>query len=194
MKTYKNDVKTTREVTGPDGKPMDQRVVVALHQYQGPETAEEFAAWTAKSFTVETFVLTPELVIGDNGVDESVLEAAPKRPGTTTEVPNFDAWLYGASLKANGLARKAADEGIVKGHKIVFAGKTTDLDAIQGADLTVRSINALVGMGAAGIEIGAKNVNVLNSKIAQLVAAGLVVKNADGTVAAKKNGGTAAKK
>jgi hypothetical protein len=188
MKTYRNDVKTTREVTGPDGKPMDQRVVVALHQYQGPETAEEFATWTAKSFTVETFVLTPELVIGDNGVDEGVLTAAPKRAGTTTEVSNFDAWVYGASLKANGLARKAADEGLVKDHKINFAGKVTDLDAIQGVDLTVRSINALVNMGVAGIEIGPRNVNVLNAKIAQLVAAGMIVKNADGTVAAKKNG------
>src|SRR4030095_8078293 len=111
MKTYQNEGKTTREVDGPGGTKVEERIVVALHKYQGPETAEEFAAWTAKSFTVETFVFTPALVVGDNGVAGDALAAAPKRPGASTEVPNFDAWQYGASLKANALARKAADDG-----------------------------------------------------------------------------------
>jgi hypothetical protein len=177
-----------------DGKEQEERVILAMWELMAPQDETEYEAWDAKEVEVSIWTLKPPVAVGDNGTDEVVIPEANKVPAASEKLKNFEAWKYGMSLKANGPARKAAEDGVVKDHKITFAGKTTDLDAIQGTDLTVRSINALVGMGAAGIEIGAKNVNVLNSKIAQLVAAGTVTKNADGTVAARKNGGAPVKR
>jgi hypothetical protein len=80
---------------------------------------------------------------------------ATGQKGTDT-FESFDAWLYGAKLKAGAPVRIAAEAGTVKDHKILVAGKTTDLDtlALDKACKLVMGIRSAVAMG---LSVGDKN-------------------------------------
>jgi hypothetical protein len=194
MTKYEGRVTTKRTEKLADGTEKEERVILATWEFLGPKDEAEYEAWDAKDVEVAIWTLKPPVMVGDNGTDETAIPEGAKVAAASTKLNNFDAWQYGMSLKANGPARKAAEDGVVKDHKVKFAGAESDLDAIKGTDLLVRSINALMGMEIAGHPIGAKNLNIVQHKIAEQVAAGTITKNADGTVSVKKNGGTPVKK
>lgn len=197
MATFQERVTTKRpmldangvKMLDKSGKDMTERVIQAVYQFEGPEKQEEYdAAPPTGEFVVTARLITPNVVVSENGVAETVIPEANKMAPWTYTVQNHKAWRYGAGLLAGAPARQAAEAGTITDHKITFAGKVTDLDTLSG-DTLITSVSKLAGLSESNIDIGTTNTAKLNHKIEEMVKAGLLVRNADGSMSApRKNG------
>jgi hypothetical protein len=184
-KLYKGVTKTAlvkngpdgKPVIGPDGKEVMESTIVARWEFSGPEKFSEMATIAEK--TTVTVV-----AVNMDGTE---------KPAETAEFDNFDAWEYGAGLKANQLGRKASDiTQAVKDHVLVFQGQKNDLDAKTPEDLA-KALNMVAQFTAGGFDIGPLNSAKVASKTEKAIAAGVIHKNDKGLFVAgpvKVNGKT----
>lgn len=109
---------------------------VGTYSFSGPADAKELAT------TPGTVAVEFALVTGVKGTD-------------TFE--SFDAWLYGAKLKASAPVRIAAEAGVVKDHKITMStGQVTDLDALP-FDKACKLVTNIRESIAFGLAVNPKN-------------------------------------
>ena len=173
------------------------RKLIAMGEFDGPggnmlngkdddaANDAEFAAYKDKAFTVTAWVVNPPVVANDKG--EYLVPESSKVSIAPYDVNNFEAWVYGAGLKASGKARSIATQGEVEDHVLTMGTQKTDLDAMS-PDQLIATIQALRGAIAAGLSIGVANDAKLNSKVAEMVKSG-EYSDVDGKVKAVKNGG-----
>ena len=165
------------------------RKLIAMGEFKGPGGGDdaandaEFAAFDAAVVDVTAWVLNPPVESSADGSYPQAAIDAAKTPVAAYSVNNFDAWLYGVSLKASGKVRQIATQGEVDDHMLSIGRQSTDLDAMDAKQLA-KSLNGLRAAMAAGMSFGPSNEAKIASKVAQAIEKGALVER-DGTLIVK---------
>lgn len=166
---YKGVVKTAP--LGPDGKPIKgaEGKVIGRFEFEGPKDKAELDKGLSDKVTVTI------IAVNADGTDK-----APE----TGEFDNFDAWEYGAGLKANQLTRKACEIAkAVTDHVLTFGNQKNDLDSKNPQDLA-GALNKIAEFVGSGFDIGVTNSAKVADKVRLSLEQGVIHQDAKGAFVA----------